>query len=116
MSVEQAWAAMLPLTKLGERLGDLNLEIDVPEGIDLLEIGPGRIDLQHLFYWHICKTYYSPDMSLQEMNHVNLDWHLPANAHRQTREQARGWCHKADLSIEYEYVQESGITIMTRKC
>ncbi len=41
-------------------LGELNLEIDVPEAIDVLEIPAGPIDLQRLFYWHVCKMFYRP--------------------------------------------------------
>ena len=47
--------------------------------------------------------------------HINLDWYLPANAHRHTPEEVRGWCRDADLAIEHEHVQESGITIIAKK-
>ena len=84
MSPEEAWQALLPLTKLGASLGELGLEINVPEDISLLGIPAGPIDLQRLFYWHIFKAYYRPDWSLEEMNHVNFDWYAPKNSHRQT--------------------------------
>jgi SAM-dependent methyltransferase len=115
MSPEQAWAAMLPLTKLGKLLGDMKIEIKVPEPIALLEIPAGKMDLQRFFYWHVLKAFHHPDLSLDELNHINLDWHAPANAHRQTPEQVRAWCQAAGLTIEREHLQESGITVIACK-
>jgi arsenite methyltransferase len=115
MTPQQAWDAMMPLTKLGKLLGDLNIEIDVPEPIDLLEIPAGRINLQRLIYWHVFKAFHHERWSLDELNHINLDWYMPANAHRQTPEQVRAWCAEAGLAIEREHLQESGITVIARR-
>ena len=115
MSPEAAWQAMMPLTKLGKLLGDLKIEIDVPEAIDLLEIPAGKIDLQRFIYWHVFKAFHHDRWTLDELNHINLDWYAPANAHRQTPEQVRAWCAEAGLAIEREHLQESGITIIARK-
>jgi SAM-dependent methyltransferase len=111
----EAWEALMPLTKLGEMLGRLNIEVDVPETIDLLGIPAGKIDLQRLFYWHIFKAYYRPEWSLEEMNHVNFDWYAPKNSFRQTPEEVRSWCEEFNLVIEREVVEEAGITIIARK-
>jgi arsenite methyltransferase len=112
---EQAWKAVDPLTKLGKTLGELQIEVDVPEDVDLLEIPAGRIDLQRLFYWHVFKAYYDPDLTLDEMNHINYDWYAPRNAHRQSPEEVREWCEAAGLEIERERVEEAGITIGARR-
>jgi arsenite methyltransferase len=112
---DQAWDALIPLTKLGETLGGLNVEVDVPETIDLLGIPAGKINLQRLFYWHIFKAYYRPDWSLEEMNHVNFDWYAPKNSFRQTPEDVRSWCGDLNLVIEREIVEDAGITIIARK-
>jgi hypothetical protein len=45
----------------------------------------------------------------------NFDWFAPANAHRQTPEQVRGWCGENGLVVERENVQEAGITIIAKK-
>lgn len=111
----QAWDAIVPLTKLGKALGELNVSIDVPEAIDLLEIPAGRIDVQRLFYWHIFKAFYRPDMTIDEMAHINFDWYAPKNAHRQTPEEVQAWCKEAGLEVEREIVEEAGITIVARK-
>jgi arsenite methyltransferase len=115
MAPQAAWEAMMPLTRLGKLLGDLKIEIDIPESIDLLEIPAGKIDLQRLFYWHVFKAFHHERWSLDELNHINLDWYAPANAHRQTPEQVRAWCAEAGLEIEREHLQESGITVVAGK-
>lgn len=112
---EAAWEALTPLTQLGKALGDLDVEIDIPEPIELLEIPAGRINLQRLVYWHVMKAFYRPDMTLDEMNHINFDWYTPRNAHRQSPEEVRRWCAEAGLEIERQDVQEAGVTIVARK-
>ena len=115
MSGDQGWQAMLPLTRLGKLLGELNIEIDIPERIDLLDIPAGRIDLQRFFYWHVLKAFYRPEMSLDEMNHINFDWYAPQNARRQSAEEVRAWCMTLRLVIEHERVEDAGITVIARK-
>lgn len=115
MTPEQAWDAVMPLSKLGKALGELNIEIDVPETVGLLDIPAGRINLQRLFYWHVFKAFYRPEMSLDEMNHINFDWYAPKNAHRQSVEEVRTWCKELGLAIELERAEEAGITIIARK-
>ena len=114
-SPEQAWDALLPLSRLGRALGELGVEVDVPEDVPLLGIPAGPIDIQRLFYWYFCKAFHHPDFTLDEMNHLNFDWYAPRNAHRQTPEQVRQWCEEAGLRIERENLEQSGITIVARK-
>lgn len=111
LTPDQAWKELEPLTKLGKILGDLDIEIDIPETIRVLNIPAGTINLQRLFYWHIFKAYYRPEMTLDEMNHINFDWFSPINAHRQTEQEVRQWCADSGLAIEHEHIQESGITV-----
>lgn len=115
LSDKEAWEKLKPLTKLGVTLGKLGIEIDVDEDIDLLGIPKGKYDLQRFFYWHVAKLYYDPDYSLDEMNHVNFDWYRPANAHRQTPEEVRGWCEEFGLNIDRMHIEEAGITVIARK-
>lgn len=115
MNDEQAWNALMPLTKLGKLLGELNIQIDVPEEIACLEIPAGPVDLQRFFYWHIFKAYYRPDWTLDEMNHVNFDWYRPINCQRHTPDEIKQWCCEAGLEIERMDVQEAGITVVAVK-
>jgi hypothetical protein len=106
---EQAWQAMMPLSKFGKALGELNLDID------LLGIPAGRINLQRLLCWPVLKAFYRSEMSLDEMNHVNFDWYAPMNAHRQSPDEVRAWCASLGLSIEHERIEDAGITVVARK-
>jgi ubiquinone/menaquinone biosynthesis C-methylase UbiE len=115
MTPEEGWAATMQLSKLGKALGELNITVDVPEAVEVLEIPAGKIDLQRLFYWHVFKAFYRPEMTLDEMNHVNFDWYAPKNAHRQSPEEVKTWCAELGLAIEREYVEEAGITVIARK-
>jgi SAM-dependent methyltransferase len=112
---EQAWEALIPLTKLGNVLGSTKIEIEIPEDIPLLDIAKGKIDLQRFFYWHICKLFYSPDLTLEEMNHINFDWFRPLNCHRHTPEEIKAFCSGAGLTIEHMDVQKSGVTVVALK-
>jgi len=112
---EQAWEALIPLTKLGNVLGNTKIEIEIPENIPLLDIEKGKIDLQRFFYWHICKLFYSSDLTLEEMNHINFDWFRPLNCHRHTPEEIKDFCANAELTIEHMDVQKSGITVVALK-
>ncbi len=116
MAAAQSWDALLPLTKLGRALGELNVVVDIPDEIPLLGIPAGPIDVQRLFYWHVCKAFYRPDLDLQEMNHINFDWFAPKNAHRQTPDEVREWCRRAGLVIEREVVEDAGITVVAKAC
>ena len=115
LAPEEAWEAMKPLTRLGQALGELDVSVEVSEDISLLEIPAGKIDLQRLWYWHVCKAFYDPNLGLEELNHINYDWYAPRNAHRQTPEDVRLWCSHAGLEIERERVEEAGITIVARR-
>ena len=115
MSEEEAWDALLPLTRLGEALGDLNIEIAVPDDIDLLQIPAGTINLQRFFYWHVFKAFHDPKLNIDELNHINFDWYSPTNAHRQTPDDVRAWCNRVGLQIEREEIEEAGITIIARR-
>jgi len=115
MTDEEAWEALKPLTKLGIALGQIDAEIDVPEDIPYLGIKKGRQNLQRFFYWNICKLFYQPDYTLEEMNHINFDWFRPMNCHRHTKEEVVHFCEKAELSIEHFNTQNSGFTVVARK-
>jgi SAM-dependent methyltransferase len=108
---DRAWEALRPLTRLGEALASLKVEVDVPEDIPYLGIRAGRQDVQRLIYWSIAKLYWNDGLSFEENHHVNFDWYHPRYAHRQSEEEVRSWCAEAGLSIVRFDVQESGFTV-----
>jgi len=115
MTDEEAWDALKPLSKLGIELGKLNIDLDIPEDIPFLDIKKGRYSLQRFFHWNVCKLYYRPELTLDEMNHINFDWFRPTNCHRHTSEEIQRWCREANLKIEHMKVEEAGITVVAIK-
>ncbi len=112
---EQAWEELMPLTRLGKAIGDLNIEIEVPCDIHYLGIKKGKINIQRLFYWNIFKAFYRPDFSLEEMNHINYDWYRPLNCHRHTPDEIELWCQEIGLRLERLFVEEAGISVIAVK-
>ncbi len=64
---------------------------------------------------YICKLFYRPEFTLDEMTHINFDWFRPANCHRHTPEEISTWCKEAGLSIDHINLQEAGITVVATK-
>lgn len=112
---QEAWQMLRPLTKLGQALGELNVEVEVPEDIPYLGIKAGRIDVQRLIYWNVAKLFWNDAYSFEQNHHVNFDWYHPRYAHRQTEEEVRRWCDEAGLSIIHFNIQESGFTVRAIK-
>ncbi|NOX50263.1 MAG: class I SAM-dependent methyltransferase [Gammaproteobacteria bacterium] len=115
LSDDEAWEALKPLTKLGKALGELKVNIEVPEDIPYLGIKKGKQDIQRFVYWNICKLFHRDEFSLDEMNHINFDWYRPLNCHRHTEEEIRYFCKNAGLGIERIKVEEAGITVVAKK-
>ena len=114
-SGDEAWNELGALTELGVKLGELDIEIDIPRDISLLEIPAGKINLQRLFYWHVCKAFYSPDLTFDEMNHINFDYYAPVQAHRHTPEEIKQWCDNNGLEIKQQKIEDAGITCIAQK-
>ncbi|HNC19627.1 class I SAM-dependent methyltransferase [Accumulibacter sp.] len=112
---EEAWEALKPLTRLGIVLGELGRDIELPDPIPFLGIEAGKLDLQRFFYWNICKAYYRPELTFEEMHHINFDWFRPLNCQRHTPEEIAVWCTDAELDIEHMNIQEAGITVVARR-
>ena len=115
MVPQEAWEALRPLTRLGQTLAELGVEIEVPEDVPFLEIRAGRYDVQRLVYWHFAKLFWNDDLSFEENHHVNFDWYHPKYAHRQDRGEIEHWCHVLGLSITHLHTEESGYTVRARK-
>lgn len=115
LSPKQAWDALKPLTKLGIQLGESNIELDLPNGLELLGIPAGKIKLQEFFYWYVLKAFYAKDLDFNAMQHINFDWYAPQNAHRQTQEEVSQWCNELNLQILSMKTEQSGITVIAKK-
>ncbi len=115
MDNQQAWDALVPLTEFGKILGELNLEVEIKKPISFLGIQEGKINIQRLFYYKIFKAFYHENFTIEEMNHINFDWFRPKNCHRHTPDEIKDFCKDAGLLIERLYIDDSGISVISRK-
>jgi ubiquinone/menaquinone biosynthesis C-methylase UbiE len=111
---EQAWNKLIPLTKLGKILGNLNVEIKIDEDIELLEIPKGKYNLQRFFYWFFLKAYYDKNFTIDQMNLINFDWYRPLNCYRFEHEEIKRWLKKLNLKKLVFRVEEAGITVIAK--
>lgn len=112
---QEAWEVLLPLTRLGQSLAELNAEVEVEEDIPYLGIKAGRYDVQRLVYWNFAKLFWNQDYPFETNHHINFDWYHPRYAHRQTEAQIRSWCSACGVRITYLNEQESGFTVRAIK-
>jgi SAM-dependent methyltransferase len=115
MPPEEVMRVSEAITKLGKALTELKVTVDVPEDIPILGIKAGKQDIQRFIYWNMFKCYYNETMDWDSNVITNFDWYHPLHAHRHTEEEVRAWCAEEKLSIEHLDVQESGISVLTRK-
>src|SRR5919197_266774 len=114
-STRAALASLRPLTRLGQALAELDVEVDVPEDVPVLGIEAARFDVQRLIYWHFAKLFWNPALSFDENLHINFDWYHPRYAHRHEPEEVRSWCEELGLKITRFHVDEAGITVRATK-
>lgn len=112
---DEAWEATRPLTRLGQALAELDVEVEVAEDVPLLGIKAGRYDVQRLVYWHMAKLFWNPKLTFEENNHLNFDWYAPVYAWRHTEEEIRAWCADAQLEITRFDEHEAGFTVRAVK-
>jgi len=115
MGPEEKFSKLLPLTKLGKALGELNVKVNIIDSVEILGIPAGEIDLQRLFFYYIFKCFYKKDWSIEQMNLTNFDWYSPQNCSRHTVEEVRSWAQDGLFDIEREYVDDSGLSYVMRK-
>ena len=115
LAPQEAWNILLPLTRLGQSLAELNADVEVKEDIPYLGIKAGRYDVQRFVYWNFAKLFWNDDYPFDTNHHINFDWYHPRYAHRQTRQDIERWCREAGLSIGYFNEQDSGFTVRAVK-
>lgn len=115
LSNDEAWEVMRSLTRLGQALSDLHVQVVIPEDIPLLGIHAGEQDIQRMIYWNFAKLYWNSGLSFEENVHVNFDWYRPKYAHRQSVEEVQAWCVEAGLTVVRLHEQESGFNIRAIK-
>ena len=105
-SNEQLWEMSKQLTKLGEKLSNLNIIIDFPE-IPLLGIKGGEQDIQRFIYWNFIKCFYRADWDTYSSDSTNFDWYAPSNAKRYSRDEFKKMISDNGLKLAYFHEEEA---------
>jgi SAM-dependent methyltransferase len=98
------------ITKLGEVLSKLNVNIDIPE-LKELGIKQGNYSIQHFLYHFFMKCYWNDDLSFSENSAINYDWYHPQDCSRHTVQEIEEWFTKNSLDILHIHEDFYGITI-----
>jgi hypothetical protein len=114
-SPEECYEFSRAMMALGRSLTDLNVEIEVPEAIPILQIEAGKYDLQRFLYWNVFKIYWNATLDEETNIMTNYDWYRPQHAHRHTAEELREWCQKAGLEVVRMNIVESGISVRAER-
>lgn len=115
MSNEEAWAELMPLSKLGQALGKIEASVQIEEDIPFLGIKKGVHSVQRLLYYTMLKSFYHPEYSLDQLNHINFDWFRPKNCFRHTAEEVAKFVGSAGLELKRLHEGPSGITVVCRR-
>lgn len=112
---QQAFEAMMPLTKLGHALGELNQTIELDEDIPVLGIPAGTHDVQRLFYYYVLKVFHSPDLGISRANLHNFNAFYPQEVIFTDPDDVPAMCEENGLKIEEMHTQGNGISLIARK-
>ncbi len=114
LPADEALATCESITKLGQTLANLRINVEIPEDIPSLGIKKGPIDLQRLFHWHVFKCFWNDEFDFFTNNIVNFDWYHPEHCFRFEPDEFRAWFAEG-WDVQAWDVQEAGISCRARK-
>ena len=115
MSVEDCYKFSKAITDFGKMLSELEVDIDVPSDLDILEMNKGKYDLQRFFHWNIMKCFWNPEFEYESNVMINFDWYHPQLAHRRTPEEVSQIIENENFEIVHTDVREAGTSILAKK-
>ncbi|HSW47131.1 MAG TPA: class I SAM-dependent methyltransferase [Phycisphaerae bacterium] len=114
LPIDEALKVCEGVTRLGQALAGLKVEVDVPEDIPVLGIRKGRCDVQRFIHWNVMKCFWNDDFDFFTNNIINFDWYHPEFCYRYEPGEFRSWFAKG-WEIEAWDVQDAGISCRARK-
>lgn len=115
MPPADAWRALESLTRFARSMARMQVEIEVPEDVELLGFRAGTYDLQRFLYYNVMKFYWNDQLTFDENVHVNFDWYYPKYCWRHTVEEIRGWLAELGLAEVELHEADSGIGVIADK-
>ena len=116
LTPQECYQFCKPFTELGKSLDKMNIEINIPKDIPILDIKNGRYPLQRFVYYVMFQCFWNPNLSFKDNNLVNFDWFHPRYAQRHTPEEVKSWFREAGLKKIRRFITNpSGISMMATK-
>ncbi|PKN68136.1 MAG: hypothetical protein CVU57_00490 [Deltaproteobacteria bacterium HGW-Deltaproteobacteria-15] len=105
MGEREAFEAVKEFTLFGKILSELNVRVQIPQDLPVLQIRKGEYDIQRLMYYHFLKCFWNEDWGFHNSSIVNFDWYHPEYSWRFTREEVAEWYEACGFDVvEYRVV------------
>lgn len=105
MDEREAFEALKEFTQFGKLLSELDVKVEIPEDMPVLQIKKGCYDIQRLVYYHFLKCFWNEEWGFKNSTLVNFDWYHPEYSWRFTREEVFEWYEENGFDIvEYNQV------------
>jgi len=114
LSADEALQQCEAITRFGQKLAELKLNVEVEEDIPALGISRGVVDIQRLFHWNIFKCFWNDEFDFFTNNIINFDWYHPEFCFRFKPDDFRSWFAEG-WEIEAWDAQEAGLSCRARK-
>lgn len=114
MSYKASLKALNEITEFGRVLSEKKITIQVPK-VDIFGIEEGEYDLQRFIYHFFFKCYWNNMFTREENNAINYDWYHPQIATRHSLEEVLEWFTDNGLTINHQFVDHYGITVLGKK-
>jgi SAM-dependent methyltransferase len=95
----EAFEALQEFTLFGKILSELEVQVDIPEDLPVLQIKKGTYDVQRLVYYHFLKCFWNPEWGFHNSTIVNFDWYHPEYSWRFTKEEVAAWYDECGFDI-----------------
>ena len=105
LSNDEIWALSDQVTRLGQTLSGLNIQIDVPD-MPALGIKGGRQDLQRFIYWNFIKCFWNDEYGFDGSRLTNFDWYSPSIAFRYSGEEFVAMLREGGFTPQFVHSEE----------
>lgn len=99
MEKKEAFEALKEFTTFGKILSELNVKVDIPEDMPVLQIKKGTYDIQRLIYYHFLKCFWNEEWGMVNSTITNFDWYHPEFTYRYTKDEVVEWYESNGFKI-----------------
>lgn len=116
LSAERKFEISTEMTKIGQILHEMNVEVEVPNDVESFgNVSGSKISLQRFIYFTVMKCFWNPTFSFEKCQEFNHDWYSYPKHHTVSFEEAANWFKNNGLTIEHFDVNPSNVNLLGRK-